>query len=51
MQNYGLKAKLLNKKALQLARREYAEEYPPEGESDIKLKTFPFKKYLESQKK
>ncbi|HEX9907173.1 MAG TPA: hypothetical protein VGB78_01735 [Thermoplasmata archaeon] len=51
MQNYGLRAKVLNKKALELAKKEYAEEYPPEGESNIELKTFPFKKYLDSQKK
>jgi len=50
MQTYGMKVKDLNKKALSLAKKEYAEEYPKVGESDIKLKTYPFKKYLDSTK-
>jgi len=48
MQNYGMKTKDLNKKALSLAKKEYAEEYPKPGESEISLKSFPFKKYLDS---
>lgn len=48
MQTYGMKAKDLNKKALSLAKKEYTEEYPKVGESEIKLKTYPFKKYLDS---
>jgi hypothetical protein len=51
VQNYGLKADGLDKKALALAKREYIEEYPPVGESAIKLKTYPFKKYLDSKRK
>jgi hypothetical protein len=50
MQNYGMKTKDLNKKALSIAKKEYAEEYPKPGESEISLKTFPFKKYLDSLK-
>jgi len=45
-----MKAKDLNKKELALARREYKEEYPPVGESDFELKSYPFKKYLDSKK-
>ena len=48
MQTYGMKAKTLNKKALGLAKKEYKEEYPKPGESEITLKTYPFKKYLDS---
>jgi hypothetical protein len=48
MQTYGMKAKDLSKKALSLARKEYAEEYPKPGESDIVPKTYPFKRYLDS---
>lgn len=51
VQNYGMKAEGLDKKALALAKREYNEEYPPVGETDIKLKTYPFKKYLDSKMK
>jgi hypothetical protein len=50
MQNYGMKANDLNKKALSLAKKEYSEEYPKPGESEIALKTYPFKKYLDSRK-
>ncbi len=50
MQTYGIKAKDLNKKASVLAKREYAEEYPKPGESEIELKTYPFKNYLDSSK-
>jgi hypothetical protein len=51
MQNYGMKARDLDKKALSLAKKEYSEEYPKPGESDIGLKTYPFKKYLDSKNK
>jgi hypothetical protein len=50
MQTYGMKVENLNKKAHSLAKKEYSEEYPKVGESDIKLKTYPFKKYLDSTK-
>jgi hypothetical protein len=50
MQNYGMKVKDLNKKALSLAKKEYSEEYPKPGESEISLKSYPFKKYLDSTK-
>lgn len=50
VQNYDIKPEDLTKKELDLAKREYKEEYPPDGESSIKLKTFPFKKYLDSKK-
>jgi hypothetical protein len=48
VQTYELKAKDLKKRELDLARKEYAEEYPPVGETRMKLKTYPFKKYLDS---
>ena len=51
MQTYDLKASTLTKKELSLAKKEYSEEYPPEGESEISLKTYPFKKYLDTRKK
>ncbi len=51
MQIYDLRPSMLTKKELDLAKKEYDEEYPPEGESEIGLKTFPFKKYLASRKK
>lgn len=50
VQVYSLKAKDLNNKELTLAKKEYKEEYPPRGEGNIKLKTYPFKKYLDSKK-
>lgn len=50
VQVYSLKAKDLNKKELALAKKEYEEEYPPSGEGKMKLKTFPFKKHLDSKK-
>jgi len=50
VQNYGLKKKDLTKKALELAEKEYKEEYPTPGEGNIKLKTYPFKKYLDKSK-
>lgn len=49
-QNYGLKADKLTEEALSIAKKEYEEEYPPAGEGDIKLKTYPFKRYLDSGK-
>lgn len=49
VQVYSLKAKDLNKKELALAKEEYEEEYPPIGESDIRLKTYPFKRHLDSK--
>lgn len=49
VQNYGVRASALSEKELALARKEYVEEYPPPGEGDIKLKTYPFKKYLDSK--
>ena len=51
MQTYGIKARDLDKKALSIAKKEYAEEYPKPGEGEMKLKTYPFKKYLDSEKK
>jgi hypothetical protein len=50
VQVYGLRANGLNKKGLALAKKEYEEEYPPSGEGDMKLKTYPFKKHLDSKK-
>lgn len=50
VQNYGIRASSLTKKETAIAKKEYGEEYPPEGEGDIKLKTYPFKKYLDSKK-
>lgn len=49
-QNYGLKASALKEEGLSAAKKEYEEEYPPAGEGDIKLKTYPFKRYLDSGK-
>ena len=39
----------LDEKELELARREYAEEYPRPGEGAIRLKSYPFKKYLDTK--
>ena len=50
VQMYSLKAKDLSKKELALAKKEYKEEYPPSGEGIMKLKTYPFKKHLDSKK-
>lgn len=50
MQIHCLKAGQLDKKALGLAGKKYREEYPEPGEADIKLKIYPFRKYLDSQK-
>ena len=50
VQTYGIKPSSLSEKELDIARKEYSEEYPPEGETDIKLKTYPFKRYLDHQK-
>lgn len=49
VQNYGLKPESLDAEGLRLAKEEYAEEYPEAGESEIKLKTYPFKKYLDAR--
>jgi hypothetical protein len=49
VQVYDIKPEQLTKKEQDLAKREYAEEYPPEGESEIQMKTYPFKKYLDSK--
>ncbi len=48
-QNYKLRSQDLNRKELALAKKEYAEEYPEPGDREIKLKTFPFKRYLDSK--
>ena len=50
VQVYNLKAKSLSEKELTLAKKEYREEYPRIGEGEMKLKTYPFKKYLDSKK-
>lgn len=50
VQNYGIKAKDLDVDELALARKEYDEEYPPPGESEIKPKTYPFKAYLDGRR-
>ncbi len=50
VQNYGVKKEALTEEEMALALREYEEEYPPSGESEIRLKTYPFKKYLDSRK-
>lgn len=49
-QNYGLRADKLTEEALSAAKKEYEEEYPPAGERNIKLKAYPFKRYLDSRK-
>lgn len=49
VQNYGVKAELLTEEERALAEKEYAEEYPPPGEREIRLKTYPFKRYLDSK--
>lgn len=49
-QNYGLRADKLTEKELSLAKEEYGEEYPPVGEHEIVLKTYPFKRYLDSKR-
>jgi hypothetical protein len=50
VQNYGLKKAALTEDELRIAEREYEEEYPPEGEHPIGVKTYPFKKYIDSRK-
>lgn len=50
VQNYGIKAQNLTEEELALAKEEYGEEYPPVGEGEIKLKTYPFKRYLDAKK-
>ena len=49
-QNYSIRSEQLDRKGLELAKREYAEEYPEPGDADIRLKTYPFKKYLDSKR-
>ena len=48
-QVYGLKTRDLTKKELSIAKKEYAEEYPKPGNNEVKLKTYPFKRYLDSK--
>lgn len=50
VQNYGIKSEALDKEELALAKMEYEEEYPPVGEGEVRLKTYPFKRYLDSKK-
>jgi hypothetical protein len=50
VQNYDIKPEMLDREGLELAKKEYAEEYPEVGEGDIKLKTYPFKKYLDEKR-
>lgn len=45
-----MKTSALTEKELALAQEEYKEEYPPEGEGDIRLKAYPFKRYLDSRR-
>ncbi len=49
VQNYGVKTSALTTTEISIAREEYEQEYPPPGEGDIKLRTYPFKKYLDSK--
>jgi hypothetical protein len=46
-----MKLEDLNPEELGLAEQEYREEYPPDGEGDIRLKTYPFKAYLDSKRR
>lgn len=48
-QNYRMRSQDLDEKELELARKEYTEEYPEPGEGEIKLKSYPFKKYLDGK--
>lgn len=48
-QNYRMRSQDLDEKELELAKKEYAEEYPEPGEGEIKLKSYPFKKYLDGK--
>lgn len=50
IQNYGLKKDTLTHEELSVAKKEYEEEYPPEGEHPIGLKTYPFRRLLDSRK-
>jgi hypothetical protein len=50
VQNYGVRKDALNQEELKLAMEEYREEYPPDGEGDIKLKSYPFKSYIDSKR-
>jgi hypothetical protein len=49
VQNYGIKQEDLDAEGLELAKKEYSEEYPEAGERDTGLKTYPFKKYLDAK--
>ena len=49
-QNYGMKVEDLRPEERGLAEQEYREEYPPDGEGEIKLKTYPFKAYMDSRR-
>ena len=50
VQNCGLKMGAFTDDELIIARREYEEEYSREGEHPIGVKTYPFKKYLDSRR-
>jgi len=45
-----MKVNDLTAEEIALARREYEEEYPPRGENEMKLKTYPFKAYLDRRR-
>jgi hypothetical protein len=49
-QTYGLKRTDISKKELAIAMEEYAEEYPAPGDHSIAMKTYPFKRYLDSKR-
>ncbi|HIH01894.1 TPA: hypothetical protein HA259_07490 [Thermoplasmata archaeon] len=49
VQNYGVQPESLDEEGLEIAKKEYAEEYPEPGEVEVKLKTYPFKRYLEAR--
>jgi hypothetical protein len=50
VQNYGIRPENLDDEGMEFAKKEYAEEYPEPGEGEIRLKTYPFKKYLDTRK-
>ena len=47
VQNYGITPEELDEEGRSMAKKEYEEEYPEPGEREVRLKTYPFKKYLE----
>ncbi len=49
VQNYDIRPDDLDEEGLRLAEEEYREEYPEAGEGEIKLKTYPFKRYLDAK--